>query len=65
MSEFNTRQNVIYADESGFRNFLTSTFTTMSIGLLISAGVAYLSFQSLISGGFIYSLMSRDRKSVV
>ena len=58
MSEFNTNQSVSYVDESGFRSFLTTTFMTMSIGLLVSAGIAYLSFQSLLSGGFIYSLIS-------
>ncbi|HCY06504.1 MAG TPA: BAX inhibitor (BI)-1/YccA family protein [Erysipelotrichaceae bacterium] len=58
MSEFNTNQNIVYVDEGGFRQFLTGTFTNMAIGLLVSAGIAFMSFQSLINGGFIYSLIT-------
>lgn len=55
-------QNEVYRDldeisASLFRNFLTKTFATMGLGLIVSGIVAFLTYQNIISGGFIYQTL--------
>lgn len=54
MSEFN-RTYSSYADS--LQQYITKVFTKMGIGLAITAGVAWVGYRSLISGGFMYSML--------
>ncbi len=55
MSEMN-RENV-YSQTDGLQKYLTKVFTTMSIGLAITALVAIVGYMNLINGGWMYSLL--------
>ncbi len=57
MEEFRNYTSVV--DEGGFKSFLTNTFATMAVGLFISAAIAYLSFYSIASQGFMYDLLTK------
>lgn len=51
MSEFN-RENV-YSASDGFQRYMTKVFSTMGIGLAITALIAYAGYVNLMNGGFM------------
>ena len=58
MSEFNRTNS--YVNESGdtLQAYITKVFLLMGIGLGITALVAFLSYMSLVSGGFVAQLLA-------
>jgi len=61
MNEYNT--NAIYAEkeeERGIQRYITGVFTRMGIAVLITALVSFLGFYSIVSEGFMYSLMMSE-----
>ncbi len=57
MSEQKIYQNLDGTSDLMFRSFLTKTFSIMSIGLLVTAAVAYFVFQDIYNGGMMYDLI--------
>lgn len=63
----------VYSVDTSLQQYIRKVFTTMGMGLLISAAVAIVCFFSLVSGGFMYKMIASgmynvmfiDRKSVV
>ena len=63
MSEFN-RENV-YSGSNGLQNYMTKVFTTMGIGLVITALIAYASYINLMNGGFMYKFYMSGISSII
>ncbi len=55
MSEFNRER--VYSGTDGLQSYLTKVFTTMALGLGITAAVAIVGYINLINGGWMYSLL--------
>lgn len=60
MSEYNQPSQAYSTDVSGLRAYVTKVFVNMAIALVITAGVAFGCYYSLMSGGFMYKMMSSD-----
>lgn len=56
MSEFE-RDSVFSQSHDGLQDFMMEVFTRMGVALIVTAVTAYLCYQSLISGGLMYSLL--------
>ncbi|MCI6271883.1 MAG: Bax inhibitor-1/YccA family protein [Erysipelotrichaceae bacterium] len=57
MSEQNIFQDLDNISENLFKKFVTKTFGLMGVGLLVSALVAYLTFNDILNDGFIANLV--------
>ena len=51
MSEFNRES--VYSASDGFQRYMTKVFSTMGIGLAITALIAYAGYVNLMNGGFM------------
>lgn len=63
MSEFN-RENV-YSTSNGLQQYISKVFTTMGIGLVITALVAYAGYVNLMNGGFMLRFALNGVSSII
>ncbi len=57
MSEFNNNQYVYTGEAESLRGYISKVFVNMSIGLFITAAVAFLGYLSVYSGGLMYNML--------
>ena len=58
-NQFNNYQNPAMMDEQRetFSQYVASVFTTMFIGLLVTAGISWLIYRNIMSGGFFFRML--------
>lgn len=57
MSEFNRSESYIRESEGSLNAYIAKVFTIMGAGLGITTVIAYLSYLSFMSGGFVYRML--------
>jgi FtsH-binding integral membrane protein len=62
MSEYNSQ---VYTGGKTLQQYITGVFTTMGLGLLLTAVVAFLGYYNLISGGWMYQLVMNGGYSIL
>ncbi len=55
----------VYSVDTSLQQYIRKVFTTMGMGLLISAAVAIVCFFSLVSGGFMYKMIASGMYNVM
>lgn len=55
------RTNVYETQDAGLQAYMSKVFMKMFIGLGITAGVAFLGYQNLLAGGFLYKMLATSR----
>ena len=55
----------VYSADTSLQQYILKVFTTMGMGLLISAVVAIVCFFSLVNGGFMYKMISSGLYNIV
>jgi len=64
MSEFNYNQYVYTGEAESLRGYISKVFVNMSIGLFITAAVAFLGYLSVYSGGLMYQILASFPQAV-
>ena len=60
MSEFRNDSYVSSRPEVLVKSYMTKVYGFMALALFLTAAVAYMGYQSLLSGGFIYRLLRSE-----